>query len=86
MGLNIYLFSPFTHSLFPCLCLHQLGGRVQRLAGGQYLEIQEMRPEDGGQYSCVVTNMAGSSSLFFTIDIVCKSYLDKLLFPGHSFL
>ncbi|XP_023814399.1 hemicentin-1 [Oryzias latipes] len=48
----------------------QLGGRVQRLAGGQYLEIQEMRPEDGGQYSCVVTNMAGSSSLFFTIDIV----------------
>ncbi|XP_036069528.1 hemicentin-1 isoform X2 [Oryzias melastigma] len=48
----------------------QLGGRIQRLAGGQYLEIQEMRPEDGGQYSCVVTNMAGSSSLFFTVEIV----------------
>lgn len=45
-----------------------------------------MRPEDGGQYSCVVTNMAGSSSLFFTVEIVCKSYLDMLLFPRYSFL
>uniref|UniRef100_A0A087YHW1 Cell adhesion molecule-related/down-regulated by oncogenes n=1 Tax=Poecilia formosa TaxID=48698 RepID=A0A087YHW1_POEFO len=48
----------------------QLGGRVQRLAGGQYLEIQEVKPEDGGQYSCVVTNMAGSTSLFFTVEIM----------------
>uniref|UniRef100_A0A8C4IV11 Hemicentin-2 n=1 Tax=Dicentrarchus labrax TaxID=13489 RepID=A0A8C4IV11_DICLA len=48
----------------------QLGGRIQRLAGGQYLEIQEVRPEDSGQYSCVVTNMAGSTSLFFTVEIL----------------
>ncbi|KAM9810462.1 hemicentin-1 [Neosynchiropus ocellatus] len=48
----------------------QLGGRIQRLAGGQYLEIQEVRPEDSGHYSCVVTNMAGSSSLFFTVEVL----------------
>ncbi|XP_061672486.1 hemicentin-1 [Syngnathoides biaculeatus] len=48
----------------------QLGGRIQRLAGGQYLEIQNVRPEDSGQYSCVVANMAGSTSLFFTVEIV----------------
>uniref|UniRef100_M3ZDA5 Cell adhesion molecule-related/down-regulated by oncogenes n=1 Tax=Xiphophorus maculatus TaxID=8083 RepID=M3ZDA5_XIPMA len=48
----------------------QLGGRIQRLAGGQYLEIQQVKPEDGGQYSCVVTNMAGSTSLFFTVEIM----------------
>uniref|UniRef100_A0A3P8SNR4 Uncharacterized protein n=1 Tax=Amphiprion percula TaxID=161767 RepID=A0A3P8SNR4_AMPPE len=48
----------------------QLSGRIQRLAGGQYLEIQEVRPEDSGQYSCVVTNMAGSTSLFFTVEIL----------------
>lgn len=54
--------------------LRQLGGRVQQLAGGQYLEIQEVRPEDSGLYSCVVTNMAGSSSLFFTVEILCKSF------------
>ncbi|XP_054466068.1 hemicentin-1 [Anoplopoma fimbria] len=48
----------------------QLGSRIQRLAGGQYLEIQEVRPEDSGQYSCVVTNIAGSNSLFFTVEIL----------------
>nr|XP_057926871.1 hemicentin-1 [Doryrhamphus excisus] len=48
----------------------QLGGRIQRLAGGQYLEIQDIRTEDSGQYSCVVTNMAGSTSLFFTVEIL----------------
>ncbi|KAM9858177.1 hemicentin-1 [Aulostomus maculatus] len=48
----------------------QLGGRIQWLAGGQYLEIQEVKPEDSGQYSCVVTNMAGSNSLFFTVEIL----------------
>ncbi|KAM6944598.1 hemicentin-1 [Lycodopsis pacificus] len=48
----------------------QLGSRIQRLAGGQYLEIQEVRPEDSGQYSCVVTNIAGSTSLFFTVEIL----------------
>ncbi|XP_013862624.1 hemicentin-1 isoform X1 [Austrofundulus limnaeus] len=48
----------------------QLGGRIQRLAGGQYLEIQEVQPEDSGQYSCVVTNMAGSTNLFFTVEIL----------------
>ncbi|KAF7658577.1 hypothetical protein LDENG_00010770 [Lucifuga dentata] len=48
----------------------QLGGRLQRLAGGQYLEIQEVRSEDSGQYSCVVTNMAGSTSLIFTVEIL----------------
>ncbi|XP_037536631.1 hemicentin-2 [Nematolebias whitei] len=48
----------------------QLGGRVQHLAGGQYLEIQEVKREDSGQYSCVVTNMAGSTSLFFTVEIL----------------
>ncbi|XP_068166004.1 hemicentin-1 [Antennarius striatus] len=48
----------------------QVDGRIQRLAGGQYLEIQGVRPEDGGHYSCVVTNMAGSSSLAFTVEII----------------
>uniref|UniRef100_A0A8D2ZR19 Hemicentin-1 n=1 Tax=Scophthalmus maximus TaxID=52904 RepID=A0A8D2ZR19_SCOMX len=48
----------------------QPGGRIQRLAGGQYLELQEVRPEDSGQYSCEVTNMAGSTSLFFTVEIL----------------
>ncbi|KAM4616042.1 hemicentin-1 [Polymixia lowei] len=48
----------------------QPGGRIQRLAGGQYLEIQDVRPEDSGRYSCVVTNMAGSTSLFFTVEIL----------------
>ncbi|KAM9743449.1 hemicentin-1 [Menidia menidia] len=48
----------------------QLGGRIQRLAGGQYLEIQEVRPEDSGQYSCEVTNMAGSTNIFFTVEIL----------------
>ncbi|XP_067083733.1 hemicentin-1 [Osmerus mordax] len=48
----------------------QLGGRVQRLAGGQYLEIQDVRSQDSGQYSCVVTNMAGSTSLFFTVEVL----------------
>ncbi|XP_077377558.1 hemicentin-1 [Festucalex cinctus] len=46
------------------------GGRIQRLAGGQYLEIQDVRPDDSGQYSCVVTNMAGSTSLFFIVEIL----------------
>ncbi|XP_077571540.1 hemicentin-1 [Stigmatopora nigra] len=48
----------------------QLGGRIQRLAGGQYLEIQDVTPEDSGQYSCEVTNLAGSTSLFFTVEIL----------------
>ncbi|XP_028312888.1 hemicentin-1 [Gouania willdenowi] len=48
----------------------QLGGRFQRLAGGQYLEVHEVRPEDSGRYSCVVTNMAGSTSLFFSVEIL----------------
>ncbi|XP_038853583.1 hemicentin-1-like [Salvelinus namaycush] len=48
----------------------QLGGRIQRLAGGQYLEIQDVRPQDSGQYSCVVTNMAGSTNLLFTVEIL----------------
>lgn len=65
--------SLLTHTRHFFSFLHQLGGRIQRLAGGQYLEIQEVRPEDSGQYSCVVTNMAGSNSLFFTVEILCKS-------------
>ncbi|CAL8251670.1 unnamed protein product [Boreogadus saida] len=48
----------------------QLGGHIQKLAGGQYLEIQEVRPEDSGHYSCVVTNMAGSTSLYFSVEIL----------------
>lgn len=51
----------------------QSGGRVQKLAGGQYLEIQEVKAEDSGQYSCVVTNMAGSSSLVFNVQILRKN-------------
>ena len=53
----------------------QLGGHIQKLAGGQYLEIQEVRPEDSGHYSCVVTNMAGSTSLYFSVEILCQSML-----------
>ncbi|KAK3540674.1 hypothetical protein QTP70_034595, partial [Hemibagrus guttatus] len=48
----------------------QLGGRIQSVAGGQYLEIGDVRTEDGGLYSCVVSNMAGSSSLQFHVQIL----------------
>ncbi|XP_035291447.1 hemicentin-1 [Anguilla anguilla] len=48
----------------------QLGGRVQILAGGQFLEIQDVMPEDSGLYSCVVSNIAGSNSLSFTVDVL----------------
>ncbi|XP_069039515.1 hemicentin-1 isoform X2 [Lepisosteus oculatus] len=47
----------------------QLGGRVQSLAGGQFLEIQEVGAQDSGQYSCVATNVAGSSRLEFTVEV-----------------
>ncbi|XP_066569261.1 hemicentin-1 isoform X1 [Amia ocellicauda] len=47
----------------------QLGGRVQILADGQFLEIQDVSPQDSGQYSCVATNIAGSSSLEFTVQV-----------------
>ncbi|KAK5871231.1 hypothetical protein PBY51_004123 [Eleginops maclovinus] len=55
----------------------QMGSRIQRLAGGQYLEIQEVRPEDSGHYSCVVTNIAGSNSLFFTVEILLPPVIKK---------
>ncbi|XP_058246105.1 hemicentin-1 isoform X2 [Hemibagrus wyckioides] len=48
----------------------QLGGRIQSIAAGQYLEIGDVRTEDGGLYSCVVSNMAGSSSLQFHVQIL----------------
>ncbi|XP_001920501.5 hemicentin-1 [Danio rerio] len=48
----------------------QLGGRIQSIASGQFLEIQDVRMHDSGQYSCVVTNIAGSTSLFFTVEIL----------------
>lgn len=62
----------FCLPLSPFLSWFQLGGRIQRLAGGQYLEIQNVRPQDSGQYSCVVTNMAGSTSLSYTVEILCE--------------
>ncbi|XP_030621020.1 hemicentin-1 [Chanos chanos] len=55
----------------------QFGGRIQSLAGGQYLEIQDVRPQDSGQYSCVVTNIAGSTSLFFTVEILLPPVIRK---------
>lgn len=70
---EIETFSSNCHISSSLLLWHQLGSRIQRLAGGQYLEIQDVRPEDSGQYSCVVTNIAGSNSLFFTVEILCKS-------------
>lgn len=82
-GIPLCLCYLFVLSYFSSLLLSscQLGSRIQRLAGGQYLEIQDVRPEDSGQYSCVVTNIAGSTSLFFTVEILCKlkglSFLKK---------
>ncbi|XP_036382492.1 hemicentin-1 [Megalops cyprinoides] len=58
----------------------QLGGRIQSLAAGQFLEIQEVMPEDSGLYSCVVTNMAGSNSLSFTVHVL----LPPLIKAGPS--
>ncbi|KAL4660770.1 hemicentin-1-like [Arapaima gigas] len=48
----------------------QLGGHIQSLAGGQFLEIQNVKPQDSGQYSCVVSNVAGSTSLSFTVQVL----------------
>ncbi|KAI5086045.1 hemicentin-1 [Silurus meridionalis] len=48
----------------------QLGGRIQSIAGGQYLDIGDVRQEDSGNYSCVMFNMAGSSSLHFNVQIL----------------
>ncbi|XP_056628956.1 hemicentin-1 isoform X2 [Triplophysa dalaica] len=63
----------------------QLGGRIQTIAGGQYLEIEDVRTHDGGQYSCVVTNMAGSTSLFFTVEIILPPVIrpDSSLIIAH---
>ncbi|XP_062854783.1 hemicentin-1 [Trichomycterus rosablanca] len=48
----------------------QLGGRIQSIARGQFLEIGDVRMGDGGRYSCVVSNMAGSTNLQFNIQII----------------
>ncbi|XP_028851746.1 hemicentin-1 isoform X2 [Denticeps clupeoides] len=48
----------------------QISGRVQSLANGQILEVEDVRVQDSGQYSCVVTNIAGSSSLFFSVEVL----------------
>ncbi|KAJ8413768.1 hypothetical protein AAFF_G00063660 [Aldrovandia affinis] len=58
----------------------QLGGRVQVLAGGQFLEIQDVLPEDSGLYSCEVSNIAGSNSLSFTVHVL----LPPLIKAGPS--
>lgn len=75
----LLVIKPWESTLCLCFISHrQLGGRIQRLAGGQYLEIQEVRPEDSGHYSCVVTNLAGSTSLFFTVEIIRESTLSEM--------
>ncbi|KAI4892791.1 hypothetical protein NFI96_028928 [Prochilodus magdalenae] len=58
----------------------QSGSRFQSIAGGQYLEIGDVGPEDSGQYSCVVSNIAGSSSLQFVVEIL----LPPLIREGSS--
>lgn len=50
----------------------QVTGRIRSLAGGQFLEIQDAQPQDGGHYSCVVSNAAGSTSLSFVVKILCE--------------
>ena len=70
--------------MFCSFLLRQLGGHIQKLAGGQYLEIQEVRPEDSGQYSCVVTNMAGSTSLFFRVEILRQSMFKHITNSLHT--
>lgn len=71
-------------TLISLFCLSQLGGRIQSIAGGQYLEIQDVRTHDSGQYSCVVTNIAGSTSKFFTVEILCKFVpLTLMMYQAH---
>jgi len=73
-----------TTTLIYLFCLSKLGGRIQSIAGGQYLDIQDVRTHDSGQYSCVVTNIAGSTSLFFTVEILCKFVpLTLMIYQAH---
>ncbi|KAG2469773.1 HMCN2 protein, partial [Polypterus senegalus] len=57
-----------------------MDSRIQTLAGGQYLDIQEVSPSDSGEYSCVVTNIAGSSSLIFHVVV----YITPVIKAGTS--
>ncbi|XP_076859373.1 hemicentin-1 isoform X2 [Brachyhypopomus gauderio] len=55
----------------------QMGGGVQIIAGGQYLEVADVSMEDAGVYSCVVSNMAGSTSLQFSVVILSPPVIHK---------
>ncbi|XP_066514938.1 hemicentin-1-like, partial [Hoplias malabaricus] len=48
----------------------QFGGRVRSGAGGRFLEIEDVRLQDSGQYSCVVSNIAGRNRVQFVVEIL----------------
>uniref|UniRef100_A0A8C6U6M0 Myosin light chain kinase, smooth muscle n=1 Tax=Neogobius melanostomus TaxID=47308 RepID=A0A8C6U6M0_9GOBI len=64
----------------------QTGGRVSvyERSGLHYLEIKEVCPEDGGSYTCVVSNCGGSSTATAELTIQSESVTLMCAVPSVS--